>query len=94
MKKPKFILHKGIEVKTGVVNTDRLPGGYFIAKSFLLNRRTDAVGKIMGELVGSGGSVYWVKHADKTVSAYSVSELELHGPRAAYIADYYNISSW
>ena len=63
------ILPQGIDVRTAfeLGSTD----GMFVSSKNLEARKENVPGKIAGYVPGHGGDVYWIKHEDNTVGAYT-----------------------
>ena len=66
-------LRPGLPVRVTKLGTT---DGLLIVPERLSLRRTGR-GELIRTVDGHGGDVWWVKHPDDTVSAYSVSEMEL-----------------
>jgi hypothetical protein len=52
-----------------------------IAERYLKARRPDANGMIQGFVPGHGGDVWWVRHDDGEVAAYSYTEFSQGGKK-------------
>jgi hypothetical protein len=50
-------------------------GGFLVHQKHLDVRRPNEVGEYIGYVPGAGGDLWWIKHIDGTVGAYSTDEL-------------------
>lgn len=74
MKQTKLVLLSGLRVKTASVLGDT--HGMLIEEKYLVARRSDVEGTIVGYVPGHGGDVYWVRHGNGDLAAYSFLEFE------------------
>lgn len=64
----------GVKVKTNEVLGST--AGMLIASRYIQARTPNEEGEIVGYVAGHGGDVWWVKHTDGTIAAYSFDEME------------------
>ena len=63
----------GMKVVTGnLSSTD----GMLVKETQLLARKEGLFGEVLGFVAGHGGDVWWVKHSDDSVGAYSYLEID------------------
>lgn len=63
----------GLKVKiTKIEDTE----GMLVAKKHLDARELGAIGMVMGYVPGHGGDVWWVKHGNGTIGAYTFDEFD------------------
>lgn len=92
MRQPKVILEPGLPVRTNdLVSYHKFPCGQYLSADVRKRRKSNICGVIYGEYPGSSGSVYWVRHSDRTLSVYSCQELEFDGPNASEYEEYFEI---
>jgi hypothetical protein len=50
-------------------------GGFLVKGNHILCRRPNEQGEYNGWVPGAGGDIWWIKHSDGTIGAYTFDEL-------------------
>jgi len=50
-------------------------GGFLVHQRHLIARKPGAVGEYIGWVPGAGGDLWWIKHDDDSIGAYSFTEV-------------------
>jgi hypothetical protein len=72
-KEDKYLPEIGTLVATKI-NEDQDTDSFFVAEKHISVRRSGD-GVYLGHVPGAGGDVWWVKHEDDTIGAYSYTEV-------------------
>ena len=75
------MLSRGMKIKTAMLLGST--AGMFIGRRNLDSRCPSADGILLDYVLGHGGDVWFVSHADGQVAAYSISEMCLTGETAS-----------
>lgn len=75
-KKKNMLPERGskVKIKKRIMSNDQC-GGFLVKPEYIDSRRPNENGEYLGYVPGAGGDVWWIKHEDGTVGAYTYEEL-------------------